>query len=194
MAGKVTARDAGSSPPERTGGTGGTGGVGSLPRGIAYRGFRPCRARTAALWLAATAAALALALPLAAVAAPACGRAGAAGQSPPLDDRRALPRILREQERRVDAARQKAESAGEELYRLRLRQRMLVQHGRPDLARALEADAEAQEQELSRHRIRLTDEEAALAAYRDYAVRLGVPVTGHAGTSAAGGGRAAPLP
>jgi len=109
-----------------------------------------------------------------AVVGPGCARPGAAERQAPLEDQRVLPKILRQQERRVAAARQKVDDAEEELYALRLRQRMLAQHGRPDLARALDADVATHEHNVARDRQQVADEEAALDAYRAYAARLGV--------------------
>lgn len=85
-----------------------------------------------------------------------------------------IPHIVRQQEQRVRGARQAFEAARDDLLALRLRQRMLMQHGRADLAAGLEPLAEEKEGEVRRLQLRLSDEEAALTAYREYAHRAGV--------------------
>src|SRR5690348_4837679 len=75
---------------------------------------------------------------------PACTRITA---TPPATDeeQRLLPEIIRQQEARVQEASRSADAAHDAARSLRLRQRMLREHGREDLALALEQDALAKE-------------------------------------------------
>ncbi len=118
---------------------------------------------------------LALSL-LALVLSTACTRAASETGRLGADEQRLLPGIVQQQEWRVRATIEAVEAAQDDVRAVRLRQQMLVQYGRPDLAGALEAQAKEKEHTVVSRRQRLADEEAALAAYRDYAARGGVRV------------------
>jgi TolA-binding protein len=124
----------------------------------------------------AVALALLTASATAALAAPACSGAASSQGSIDGQERRLLPGIVERQEVRVQEAAQAVQAAEDRASALRLRQRMLIQHGRADLAEALESQAAAVEAELVALRQRLADEQSALDAYRDYATRAGVHV------------------
>ncbi|MBI3972967.1 MAG: hypothetical protein HY332_16950 [Chloroflexi bacterium] len=109
---------------------------------------------------------------LTATCAPAAAKSGGIGTA----EQRLLPGIIHRQEARVRDAAKAVAAAEDKAAALRLRQRILTQYGRPDLAGALDAQAAATEAELHGLRQRLADEEAALAAYRDYAARAGVHI------------------
>ncbi len=120
----------------------------------------------------------------------ACGGAPAHSAGVNSEEQRLLPGIIREQQERVRKAEQAASMAQDEAMSLRLRQRMLTEYGRPDLAASLEPEAEKREMELRYALQRLADEETALAAYRAYASRFGTrsggAETGMSGRHAAG--------
>jgi hypothetical protein len=115
--------------------------------------------------------------------------AGTGGCGPPTanagaanwEEQRLLPAIVRHQEERATRA-AAAAGARDDLVPLRLRQRMLEQSGRPDLAVALVAEAQKKAAEVRASQRPLADEEATLQASREYAART------------RGGGAPAPRP
>ena len=158
------------------------GASGQVPSGAAVRAASGKRPVAALVTWPAVASLLRFALALltatatAALAAPACSGAHSSQGSIDGQERRLLPGIVERQEVRVQEAAQAVQAAEDRASALRLRQRMLIQHGRADLAEALESQAAAVEAELVALRQRLADEQSALDAYRDYATRAGVHV------------------
>jgi hypothetical protein len=100
-----------------------------------------------------------------------CGPPPSNASAAPTEEQRLLPVIVRTQQERVGKLAAEAAKLGDELTSLRLRQRILEQYGRPDLAAALEPEAEQQAERLVKLRTRLADAEEALRAYQDYAAR-----------------------
>jgi hypothetical protein len=109
--------------------------------------------------------------------APLAARARVSATPGPITDeeQRLVPEIIRKQEARVQEAARAADTAHDTARALRLRQRMLAEHGRDDLAVALEPEAVKRESAEGGLRQTLADEEDALLAYREYAGRAGIP-------------------
>ena len=100
-----------------------------------------------------------------------CGPPPAGASPARTEEQRLLREIIRRQEERVAEAASETATLQDALADLRLRQRILDQYGRPDLAAALEPEAELQAERLRALQARLADADEALRAYRDYASR-----------------------
>ncbi len=105
-----------------------------------------------------------------------CAAAVSSAGGPTSDEQRLLPRIVHQQEARVREAQKALQAAEDDAKAIRLRQRILEQYGRPDLAAALESQAADREAQVVQLRQRLADEQVALNAYRDFAARSGVAI------------------
>jgi hypothetical protein len=112
-------------------------------------------------------------------AAGACGPPGRGRGALGTSEERLLPRIVAEQEGRVRQAVAVLTEIEDDVRALRLRQRMLLEHGRPDLADALEQEVQDKEAQIKVLRRRVDDAQDALAAYRAFAARAGVALPSH---------------
>jgi hypothetical protein len=113
------------------------------------------------------------------VAAGGCGPPGRDRGALGTSEERLLPRIVAEQEGRVHQAVAVLTEIEDDVRALRLRQRMLIEHGRPDLADALEPEVQDKEAQIKVLRRRAADAQDALAAYRAFAARAGVALPAH---------------
>jgi hypothetical protein len=104
-----------------------------------------------------------------------CAPADATAAPSETEEERLLPQIVRAQEERVAQIRQQVRVAHDQARAVRLRQTALEQHGRGDLAAALEPEALERERNSEALQRQLADEEAALRAYREYRDRIAPP-------------------